>query len=96
LIQEHLSNTGPLIAPTLNIPDFSQTIAMRPPSPAPAAVAGGTLEKKFDELLAIAEGNAARRDGGQTNYFELGSETEAARIAAELRRLSRMRTGRIL
>jgi hypothetical protein len=98
LVQQHLATAMPV--PTLSIPQMGggaavqRAFAQSMPTAAQLNVKG--LEKRFDELIDIAARNAATKDGGQTNYFSLSSESEASRLAAELRRLGRMARGGVI
>jgi TP901 family phage tail tape measure protein len=104
LVQEHLAATmpslGPLPMPTLKLPEFGGGAVARrafaQSMPTAAQLNTKTLEKRFDELIDIAARNAATKDGGQTNYFSLSGQSEAARMAAELRRLGRLSRGGVL
>jgi hypothetical protein len=86
--------------PTLKLPEFGGGAVARrafaQSMPTAAQLNTKSLEKRFDELIDIAARNAATKDGGQTNYFSLSGQSEAARLAAELRRLGRMSRGGVL
>lgn len=102
LVQQHLAatmpNLGPMVAPTLSIPDFggaATRAAMDRSMPTAAQLNAKGLERRFDELIAIVERGATRADGGQFNHFELSDRGEAARLAADLRKLGRRAAGRL-
>jgi len=92
LVAQHLAN-----APGLSIPDLTggamARAAMRQSIPTAGQMGGAGLEKRFDKLIELVGEARTKKDGGQTNYFSLSSQGEAARIAAEMRAVGR-RTAR--